>query len=269
MGLEDTVTSRALPSLLVFVLAACGGRYSSTSNDPDGAGANGSAGTQGTGNPPDDDRPSGGVTMPGTGGASTGTGGVATGGVGVGMAGTGTGFGGTLIGTAGTNTGMPVTIPEICNSYCASFAMACPGEIELGSCSKMCLNELIAPNAECATAKRADYDCLTGAFRLNASCDGALAVASKLCGSSDGYARPCYPDGACDLDIYADGASCHAISFCDGGKADLHCLEIGDTPKCACVINDSAAFDLMTGATSAKDACFDEQLPALCRKYLP
>ena len=75
MGRQD-LGSSALPRLLAFLVVACGGRYSTTS-ETDGAGASSSAGTRGKTAPPGDDEPSGGVTdpsiPPSTGGVSTGT----------------------------------------------------------------------------------------------------------------------------------------------------------------------------------------------------
>jgi hypothetical protein len=263
---------RTLPRLLALLLVACGGRYSTTT-ESEGAGATGSAGTQGKTAPPGDQdptEPGGGFTMPSIppsqGGRSTGTGGAAS--AGVGMGGTGFGFAGAPIGTAGTNAGQPVTDFQLCAEYCSVFTTVCPENTSQAQCSKQCFADISNATAACAPAKRADYACITSIIAPLSSCPGALAISSKLCGSTAGVPAPCYDEPACPLEIYGDSSGCHAISDCSYGQSDLHCLETGGVPRCTCYVNGVPVAELMTGAMSTKQACTDEELRRLCMAQL-
>jgi hypothetical protein len=249
MGVEQGLKSSALPQLLALLVAACGGRYSST-GDSEGTGATSAAGAQGKS------------------GASTGSGGAsAAGGVAVGMGGTGFGVAGSFVGTAGTNAGVPISHLETCVAYCEAFSAACPTG-PAGSCSKMCFAELEAASPECLGPRSQSYSCLTEAFAQAASCDAALDLASKLCGNQDRYPAACYAGGACQEGIVGDGSGCQATAICQNGSADLHCVETGDGPVCSCLVNGTPVFKLRSDAFNSKAACLDEGLRWLCKLQL-
>jgi hypothetical protein len=267
MGTEQTLRSAARPGLLAFVLvAACGGRYATTTGDSDGSDAKGTGAAPGKMSPPDNDEPDDDVGMPTRGGASTGSGGgTASGGV-VGVG--GTGFAGSPISTAGTNAGVPVVNDQVCSAYCSSLAKVCPDRMESVGCYKLCMSDLLTVPQSCRVKRLEDYECIASELGSTDSCEHGLALAGKLCGS-DGPRPPACPTDECAQEVYGDGSGCHAILKCPHGTADLHCLETGSIPACSCAVSGQPPFMLMTGAMSSKLACVDESLQQYCWVQLP
>jgi hypothetical protein len=266
MRAEETRTSRALPKLLVFVLAACGGRYTAHSD------TNGTAGTSGSppGMPLDPQAPRG--------GSSTGTGGsgvvavggksVGTGGSGIGTAGSAMGFAGTATGSGGTNPGYPTDPKNICPAYCSTVSALCP-EVDAAVCSKECFDEIAGQGDACRVWGWDQYDCITHAFRQTMSCRDGHYLASKLCGSDGATPIPC-EDQPCDVNItFPSDNYCESRRSCAGGQSELRCVGKSGGASCSCWINGVRAADVMTTATTASQACLDEELQWLCTKQLP
>jgi hypothetical protein len=265
MGAEETRTSRALPKLLVFVLAACGGRYTAH-GDTDG-----SAGTSGSpvGMPGDGQAPRGGSST-GTGGSGITVGGkgVGMGGSGIGTAGSPIGFAGMATGSGGNNPGYPTDTKSICFAYCSAVSAVCP-ELDAPSCSKQCFGEIAGQGDACRLWAWDQYDCITQAFRQTTSCRDGSNLASKSCGSDGPTPIPC-KDQPCDLNItFAREDYCESRRSCPGGQSELRCVGTPGGASCSCWVNGIRAADVMTTATSAGQACLDEELEWLCKKQLP
>jgi hypothetical protein len=263
---EETLKSVALPRLLAFLfVAACGGKYATTTDDSDGAGAEATGAAPGKMSPTDGDQPDDDVGMS-RGGSSTGSGGAtASGGV---VSSGGTGFAGSPIGTAGTNAGVPVVYDQVCGAYCSSLANVCPDRMESFGCYKRCISDLLTVPQSCRVKRLEDYECIASELGTTNECDHGLALAGKLCGS-DGPRPPACPTDECVQEVFGDVSGCHAILKCPHGMADLECLETGAVPACSCAVSGQPSFMLMTGAMSSKLACVDESLQQHCWVQLP
>ncbi len=265
MGAEETRTSRALPKLLVFVLAACGGHYTARSDTDATAGTSGSP----LGMPGDEQAPRGGSST-GTGGA-----GVAVGGKSVGMAGSGIatagspiGFAGMATGSGGNNPGYPTDPKSMCVAYCSAVAALCP-EVDAPVCSKQCFGETTGQSDACRVWAWEQYDCITQAFRQTMSCRDGRNLASKSCGS-DGPTPIACKDQPCDLDIiFPTDDYCELHTNCAGGQSEVRCVGTPGGPSCSCWLNGIRAADVITTATTARQACLDDELQWLCTKQLP
>jgi hypothetical protein len=264
MGAKETRTSRALPKLLVFVLAACGGRYTGHSE------TDGTAGTSGSpfGMPIDEQAPRGGSTA-GTGGSGVAVGGksVGMGGSGiVGTAGSAIGYAGMATGSGGNNLGYAT---EPCRAYCSAVSAACP-EVDAAVCSKQCFGETAGQSNACRVWVWDQYDCITQAFRQTMSCSDGHYLASKLCGS-DGSTPIACEHQPCDSDItFSSGDDyCESRRTCAGGQSELRCVGTPGAPSCSCWVNGLRAADVMTTVDTARQACLEEELQWLCTKQLP
>jgi hypothetical protein len=267
MGTEETGTLRALPKLLVFVLAACGGRYSGHSE------TDGTAGTSGSplGMPVDEQPPRGGSST-GTGGSGAAIGGksVGMGGSGiVGTAGSAIGYAGMATGSGGSNNpGYPIDPKSICVAYCSAVSAACP-EVDAPLCSKQCFVEMAGQSNACRIWAWSQHDCITQAFRQTMSCSGAQYLASKLCGS-DGSTPIACEDQPCDSDItFSSDDYCQSRRTCAGGESELRCVGTPGGPSCSCWVNGLRAADVMSTVDTARQACLEEELQWLCTKQLP
>lgn len=56
---------------------------------------------------------------------------------------------------------------------------------------------------------------------------------------------------------------------CDTGTAELHCSTSGGALLCDCVIDGVTVLQRMSGLDSAKAACVDPELRAICMSELP
>jgi hypothetical protein len=266
MGAEETRTSRALPRLLVFVLASCGGRYSAHS-DTDGR-----AGTSGAvfGMPVDEQVPGGGTSSTGTGGSGFAVGGKSAGmgGSGIGTAGSPIGFAGMATGSGGNNPGYPTDPKSICRTYCSAISALCP-EVDAGVCSKQCFGEMAGQGQACRVWAWDQYDCITQAFRQTTSCGGGRYLASKLCGS-DGTTPIVCKSQPCGVDITAPSDDyCESRKTCADGQSELRCVGTPGGASCSCWVNGVRAADVTTTATTARQACLEEDLQWLCAMQLP
>jgi hypothetical protein len=265
MGAEKTRTSRALPRLLVFVLASCGGRYSAHS-DTDGTA--GSAGY--VFGMPVERVPRGGRSSTGTGGSGVAVGGksVGMGGSGIGTAGSPIGFAGMATGSGGNNPGYPTDPESICRAYCSAVSALCP-QGDAGVCSKPCFREIAGQGVACGVWAWDQYDCITQAFRQAMSCRDGHDLASKLCGSEGATPIACehQPCGAA-INAPRDDY-CESLRTCAGGQSELRCVGTPGGATCSCWVNGVRAADVMTTATTARQACIEEELQWLCTKQLP
>jgi hypothetical protein len=253
MGSVETRGRMALSPLLTVVMMACGGRYAG-GDSSDGDAPTGRAGSD-----------------------SIGAGGAATGGAGVGMGGASiggsVGLAGTSSGSGGANSGLPASDIELCADYCDAFVTVCP-ERSGFMCSKICWNTLASGKGECLATRRDGYSCIAESMRAASSCSNALARASKLCGSDEGQAPICTPQSGCGLIVTGgsspgENQSCRTIMGCDAGTAELHCSTSTGPVLCSCVINGATALQLMSPLDSAKAACVDPELRAICMSELP
>jgi hypothetical protein len=266
MGAEETRTSRALPRLLVFVLASCGGRYSAQSDTDGTAGASGSL----FGMPVDEPVPRGGSSSTGTGGSGVALGGKSAGmgGSGIGTAGSPIGFAGMATGSGGNNPGYPTDPKSICSAYCSAVAALCP-EVDAGVCSKQCFGEMAGQGQACRVWAGDQYNCITQAFRQTMSCRDGRYLASKLCGSEGATPIAC-EDQPCDAAInFPNDDYCESLRTCAGGQSELRCVGTPGGVSCSCWLNGVRAADVMTSATTARQACIEEDLQWLCTKQLP
>ena len=266
MRAEETRKLRALPKLLVFVLAACGGRYSAHSD------TDGTAGTSGSvfGTPVDEPVPRGGSSSTGTGGSGVAVGGksVGMGGSGIGTAGSPIGFAGMATGSGGNNSGYPTDPKNICSAYCSAVSALCP-EVDAGVCSKLCFGEIAGQGDACRVWGWEQYDCITQAFRQSMSCRDGHYLASKSCGSDGATPIPC-ENQPCDVSItFASDDYCESRRSCAGGQSELRCVGAPGGPRCSCWVNGIRAVDVTTTVTSARQACLEEELQWLCTKQLP
>lgn len=265
MGAEETRTSRALPKLLVFVLAACGGRYS-THSDTDGiAGASGSP----VGMPVGGQAPRGGSST-GTGGSGVAIGGmsVGIGGSGIGTAGSAIGFAGMATGSGGNNPGYPTSPKSICPAYCSAVSAVCP-EVDAAVCSTECFGEIAGQGDACRVWAWDQYDCITHAFRQTMSCRDGHYLASKLCGS-DGPTPIGCENQPCDVKtIFRSDDYCEWRRTCAGRQSELRCAGRPGGASCSCWVNGQLAADLMTTVNTASQGCVEEELQWLCTKQLP
>jgi hypothetical protein len=253
MGSVEKRGRMALSPLLTVVLMACGGRYES--GDSGGGAPAGKAGS-----------PSIGAGGAATGGAGVGMGGASIGGTGVGLAGTSSGSGGAA-------PGLPASDIELCADYCDAFVTACPEESGF-MCSKTCWNTLASVGSECLATRRDGYACIAESMRAAASCSNALARASKLCDSDEGQAPICTPQSGCGLIVTGgnspgENQSCRTIMECDTGMAELHCSTSTGALLCSCVIDGATVLQLVSLLSSAKGACVDRELRAICMSELP
>lgn len=266
--------SRSFSQLLVVMLAACGGRYAGVSE------SGGEAGTSGNGMPgaagskstqPPGTSGSGSVPS-GQGGSTTGSGGApTTGGVGIsggfGVAGTSS-VGGTSTGVGGGYPGSSLSNKQLCDTYCNRLATPCPDR-DAGTCAKLCYSNLGTADNACLGILRNNVACLAEGLLQGSSCSGAVAIASKLCGTSDAQPVECGRAPACDVGIHGDDTGCHATTTCSGVTADLHCHDSTGAVLCDCYVSGKIMLSLMTGADSSKAACTDEMLRRVCMQQLP
>lgn len=260
MGSEQAREARALTSLFVMALVACGGRYASVSgSDSGGVSSVGGAGTSGS---PEGVRPSvgGSPDRP-----ATGSGGTVT--SGVGMAGTGMGMstGGATVGSGGASWVLPPEDIALCDDYCDALETACPGEPFL--CSKQCMSILASSRGGCAWTKRKGYACLIDAIRPAMSCADARLAAGELCSSNDWQPPDCSPTDGCDFVYEVQGLGCHSVWACKTERAELRCTEGGGLYSCVCLANGLQAFSV-NGPGSATDSCLDEALLNDCAAQL-
>ena len=266
MGAEETRTSRALPRLLVFVLASCGGRYSAHSDTDGTAGASGSV----FGMPVDEPVPRGGTSSTGTGGSGIAVGGksVGMGGSGIGIAGSAIGFAGMATGSGGNNPGYPSDPKSICTAYCSAVSAVCP-EVQAGLCSKQCFGEITGQSQACRVWARDQYNCIAQAFRQTMSCRDGHDLASKLCGSEGATPIPCENQPCGARITFPRDDYCESQRICAGGQSELRCVGTPGGASCSCWLNGTRAADVKTTATTAAQACLEEDLQWLCTKQLP
>lgn len=252
MGSVETLGRRAVSPLLALLLMACGGRYA--------GGDSGRGGSAGTNEPEAEPGPakSDGAA---TGGAGVGMGGVSIGGTSVGLAGTSTGSG-------GANPDLTAADIELCADYCDAFVTVCPEQSGV-MCSKSCGNALGSVSGECLATRRDGYACIAESMKSASSCSNALARASKICGSDEGQAPICTPQGGCGLIVTSENQDCSTMMGCDTGTAELHCSTSAGALLCRCIIDGATVLELMSGLESAKAACVDRELRAICMSELP
>ena len=260
MGLEQAREARALTSLFVVALVACGGRYASGSGSDSGGVS--SVGGSGAAGAPHGGRASAGGSP---GGPATGSGGTVT--SGVGMAGTGMTMstGGATMGSGGAGWVLTPKDIALCDDYCDALETACPGEPFL--CSKQCMSILGSSPGGCAWTTRNSYVCLIDAIRPAMSCADARLAASKLCGSTDWLPPDCSPTDGCDFLYEVQGTGCHSVWSCRPGHVELRCTQGGGLFSCVCLANGAEAFTL-NGPGSATDSCLDEALLNDCAAQL-
>jgi hypothetical protein len=205
-------------------------------------------------------------------GGSTGFGGApTTGGVGVAgsfsVAGT-MSIGGASTGSGGAYPGSSLSNSQLCATYCDRLATPCPDR-DAAICSKLCYSKLETAGNTCLGILRQNVACLAEGLLQGSSCSGAVAIASKLCGTVDAQPIDCDAAPACDVGLYGDATGCHATTTCSGVTADLHCHEANGPVLCDCYVAGKNVLSLTTGAASSKAACTDEMLRLVCMQQLP
>jgi hypothetical protein len=131
----------------------------------------------------------------------------------------------------------------------------------------LCASDLYIAGSACYLEKRESYACIASELAFADTCDAALGLAGKYCGSKAGQPVAC--DDVCDQELYGDGTGCHAITTCASGRAELHCPETGPNPTCNCSINGNFWGYIPTNHQSGKAACTDDQVRRLCTMELP
>lgn len=273
MRKEDVVGSRALPRILAFTLAACGGRYASSEgqgggaasmDEPSGIGANSMGGATAA---------SGGNGSVARAGSSSGGTGVTSGGTGIalggifGVAGKAMVTAGTFTGSGGASPGTPTTDDAaVCKAHCGAIARICPGS-DVAGCFQDCLDDLTTTT--CHAGRSADYKCIANTLQKQQDCKLGLYAVNKFCGTGLTF-TPMACGASCGTEISGDPTGCRSTWSCESGeKAELRCLETGGVPLCSCWLNDTKAGLLMTTADNAKTACASEDLRNLCINQLP
>src|SRR4051812_26522927 len=176
-------------SLLLVLLAGCGGRSSTLADD------------QTTTLEPN--QPSGGSGSSGSDAGTAGKGGAANGGKGgtSGVAGAAGGTGGSPSGGAATG-GSPGTLPlpaTTCTNYCSAITQgACPSTAPPDECIGSCTNVLNGQSSQCQSAGTVLIECMRSAYQQSNSCAEVNQLTSTKCAELSQQYQRCIGTAAPD-----------------------------------------------------------------------